>query len=163
MPVKEAPFPGINQIAYVTNDMARATTDLSDLHGCGPFLVVKQVTTITNPGSEATLNLAFAYIGAVEIEVIEPLSGDIGVWRDILPPEGYALRLHHISSLFEDEASYEAMRQRMIRMCGGLTFDTTGETGRRFYADCRSILGHYVEGTLPGEPVKRTRGMIPRY
>jgi hypothetical protein len=62
----------------------------------------------TGPGREAVCNIALAYVGAIEIEVFEPLEGDVQLYRDYLPADGaFAVRHHHLSRLFDNREALE--------------------------------------------------------
>ncbi len=163
MPVKAAPFTGIYQSGFVTTDLKRAVKSMSELHGIGPFAEFKDVPFQTIEGRDVRFDLAFAYVGAHELEVIQPLSGDAGVWRDALPKSGYALRPHHLCWYYEDADQYEAMRARMMAEYGPLPVDSEGAFGRVFYADCRATVGHYMEGIWASDMLKEMKVGIPHY
>ena len=84
----DAPYDGLYQVAYVTNDFERALKQFGDTHRIAQFMQLPKLSYVTGPGREAVCNIALAYVGAIEIEVIEPLEGDVQLYRDYLPKDG---------------------------------------------------------------------------
>ena len=66
----DAPYDGLYQVAYVTNDFERALRQFGDTHRIAQFMQLPKMRYGTGPGREAVCNIALAYVGAIEIEVI---------------------------------------------------------------------------------------------
>jgi hypothetical protein len=162
----DAPYDGLYQVAYVTNDFERALKQFGATHGIAQFMQLPKMRYITGPGREAVCNIALAYVGAIEIEVIEPLEGDVQLYRDYLPKDGtFAVRHHHLSRMFDSREALE--RQIGTYRAQGRAVPVDGSSGggatRYFYADYRAELGHYMEG-IHFEPEARAfLASIPRY
>lgn len=159
------PFVGIYQVAYVTNDFQRALAQFAITHRIGSFMQLKEMHYNTGPAREAICNIGLAYVGATEIEVIEPLSGDVQLYKDYLPSDGkFAVRFHHLSRLFESKAALEQQiaayrgQGRAIPVDGG-----SPGMARYFYADFRPELGHYMEGICFEPEAKTWLASIPRF
>jgi hypothetical protein len=91
---------GFFQHAYVTNDMARATRQFADRWGARSFLEFEAPLELTTPrGLEAAhLKIALAFVGDLQIELIEPLGGSgADIYRKVLPTSGYKVVWHHFA------------------------------------------------------------------
>jgi hypothetical protein len=114
------------QLSYVTADLDAAIAIMKEQFGVEGFRVISgsgpglHVWTPEGEG-EMVVKTAVARAGKWVIEIMEPVSGPVGHFRDHLEP-GQPLRMHHI---------------------GVMTDDFKG--GRLIYVDARATLGHYVE------------------
>lgn len=89
------------QIGVVVPDLEKATRNLTEVFGIGPFRVIdwppEGRTDIEKyyhgqPGN-FTARMAFTELGPVELELIQPLEGD-SIWKDFLNERGGGI--HHI-------------------------------------------------------------------
>jgi hypothetical protein len=101
------PIPGFHQVAYVTSDFDRALKVFAEVHRAKQFMELRDIRYPTGPGREAHCNIGLAYVGATELEVIEPLGDDVQIYRDFLPAGGFAIRFHHISRFLETRQDYD--------------------------------------------------------
>lgn len=158
------PFPGYYQVGYVTSDFDRALAQFSETHNIRRFLEMRDTRYETGPGREAVCHIGLAYSGSTEIEVIAPLSGDVQLYRDVLPASGFAVRFHHLPRMFSDDAAFDAQVEqyqhagRALPILGG-----GGNVGRYFYADYREKLGHYLEGIVFGPDGRKLLETVPRF
>ena len=163
-PSATGPFPGYHQVGYVTTDFDRALAQFGETHNIRRFYEMRDAHYETGPGREAVCHVGLAYSGATEFEVIAPLSGDVQLYRDFLPASGFAIRFHHLSRMFPDDAAFDAQVEqhqragRALPILGGM-----GNVGRYFYADYRRELGHYLEGIVFGPDGKELLEAIPRF
>jgi Glyoxalase/Bleomycin resistance protein/Dioxygenase superfamily len=159
----DTPRVGFYQVAYVTNDFERALRQCTLTHGAREFARMPAIQYEIGPGRAVVCNVGLAYVGATEIEVIEPLEGDVAVYRDALPTEGFALRFHHLARLYDTREEVEAQIAVYRREGRALPVDGTSPgSARYYYADFRAELGHYIEGVW-FEPASRAwLGTIPR-
>jgi hypothetical protein len=94
-------FSDFVQIGAVVEDIDRTVQALSDIFGIGPFRVImwppKDRDDIHREyyGEPAsfTARMAFAELGAIELELIQPISGG-SIWSDFLKEHGEGI--HHI-------------------------------------------------------------------
>jgi hypothetical protein len=160
-----APYDGLYQVAYVTNDFARALAQFRQTHGIADFMQLPRMNYATTQGRVAICNIALAYVGAIEIEVIEPLEGDVQFYRDFVPGDGtFAVRFHHLCRLFDSKEALE--RQVEHHRAEGRAMPVDGAapgTARYFYADFRAELGHYLEGIYFEPEARSFLASIPRY
>lgn len=139
-------FAGFLQIAYVTTDLTQALEIFRRDHGMAHWAELRDLPVETQPGRHSRLNIGLAFVGDVQIELIEPLGGDDAVYRAPLPASGFALKHHHFAQLFETEAEFEAQREAAKRRGEALALDGQSPGhARYFYTDHRATLGHYIE------------------
>ena len=131
---------------YVTRDLARAMESLTSLYGMR--------WEILEASSEAmAMKLALGWHDNLEIELIEPLSGQVDFYREMLGPD-HTPRLHHTGILVDD---WERLESDIAER--GLPVITSGDLGEiKFaYVDMRAALGHYVEYMWMSEPMWAAR------
>ncbi len=139
-----------SQIAYVTNDIDRATAMLEHDYGAPGFFIFSNVQPGMAPFGGAELKIGLSRIGGIEIELIEPIGDTAPLFSDAMTGEGEGdleLRFHHVCARIDGTlADWEAHRASIdpaahpIVLEGGL-----GDEMRFFYTDERGTLGHYVE------------------
>lgn len=133
------------QNAYVTRDIEKALDIFRERYGVPDARYFQAEVEVTTPeGKGLAINkVAFIWIGNLQYELIEPVSGPVDIYRDALPEQG--MRFHHICMRSHDwDATLaEVERQKMPIVYRG---DTS--SGLKFiYADARDTLGHYLEFT----------------
>jgi hypothetical protein len=139
-------FSGFLQIAYVTTDIEEAICLFAREHNVPEWARLPNLEIASIAGRRCKLNIALAFVGATQLELIQPISGDDGVYRESLPQSGFAIRHHHIAQLIESEDAFEKQREELA--ANGVPIVIDGETPgavRYFYTDHRKTLGHYVE------------------
>jgi hypothetical protein len=137
---------GFVQVAYVTTDLEAAIELFRSRHNVVHWARLCPIEIETAKGRTARLNIGLTYVGAVQIELIQPLDGQDAVYREPLPKHGFAMRHHHLAQLIDTEEAYE--RQRREIAAQGVRIAVEGEspgTARYFYSDHRDTLGHYIE------------------
>lgn len=133
------------QNAYVTRDIEQALDIFRTRYGVQDARCFEAATEVWTPqGTGIAVNkIAFIWIGKLQYELIEPVSGPVDLYREALPEAG--LRHHHICmrSFDWDATLAEVARQKLPIVYRG---DTA--SGLKFiYADARDTLGHYLEFT----------------
>lgn len=134
-----------HQIAYVTSDFEQALALLRARHGIGRFLELRDTRyPADRAGGEAHCHIALGRTGGLEIELIEPLSGLVDLYRAPLARDGL-LHFHHVAQRFDTLADLEATRR--AARAEGFPMPIEGESNGMtyFYVDARDTLGHYVE------------------
>lgn len=106
-------------LGIYVRDLSKAVEEFSMLHACGEwryeeFDFSKEKYEI---GSMYKLHAAYAEIGGVEYEVLEPVKdpdGKMGLlMTDFVEQTGGGL--HHVAYTFENESDYDAAADEMIR------------------------------------------------
>lgn len=161
----EPPYPGFFQVAYVTRDIARAQAQFADSHGIERFLEMRDIHYQTGPGREAHCHVSLAYVGATEIEIIQPIDGDVAVYVGGLPDaDGQVVRFHHLCRRFATRGEFEAEANRLTAR--GLELPIRGDgpgIGSYFYCDMRALVGHFVEGIFFEDDAADWLASIPRF
>ena len=145
---------GHMQNAYVTHDIDKAVELVSDRYGVtewqrlNPDMVVRTVTG----DRPMVVRVASAWVGGLNLEIIEPVSGYVDHYATMLPADRHdpVPRFHHISLRRDDEAE---MRREIAAL--GLPLAFEGPISIRdaipslvfVYLDARASLGHYLEFT----------------
>jgi hypothetical protein len=89
------------QVGVVVKDLDKAVRELSEVFGIGPFRIVVQPPldrhdieqTYRGAPVHSRIRIAYADLGRVELEVIEPMTGP-SIWLDFLEQHGEGI--HHI-------------------------------------------------------------------
>lgn len=141
------------QHAYVTNDMARARRQFAERWGIRSFLEFESPLKLSTPrGTEsARLKIALAFVGDLQIELIEPLGGPgARIYQQVLPATGYKVVWHHFAyRLPRGPDAWETFRSGIgnadypLAIEGHIRSDH-GEV-RFAYLDTYAELGHYSE------------------
>jgi Glyoxalase/Bleomycin resistance protein/Dioxygenase superfamily len=145
---------GHMQNAYVTWDLDRAMDMVGNQYGVEKFdrFDPDMVVNTLQGHQPLVCRVASFWAGGLNIEIIEPVSGYVEHYTNMLPGdrEDASPRFHHISLRRDDEA---AMRAEIKRL--GLPLAFEGPVSIReaipslvfVYLDGRASLGHYVEFT----------------
>lgn len=93
------------------------------------------------------LLLAFAFLGETQIELIQPLAGDVGTYTDVLPDYGFGTALHHLGFVLAGElADWGEFRRSLEGSPHPLLFEgAVGDHTRFAYLDSALVLGHHLE------------------
>jgi Glyoxalase/Bleomycin resistance protein/Dioxygenase superfamily len=132
------------QNAYITRDLDGALDLFRTQFGFDGFQRLEVSYELTTPAGRgtATVKLALGWIGDVQYEIIEPVSGMIDVYREGLP-DRYPMRFHHACMRVHAWDAFRADLDRQkvpIAMEGG----TPGHL-LWLYVDARDTVGHYLE------------------
>jgi hypothetical protein len=131
------------QNAYVTADVDRAVDLLRSQFGVEDVLRMDAVQRMRTPDGEGdvTLKLAFAWIGALQYELIQPVSGPAGIYSRAVVAD-QPMRFHHVAMRTEDLDTVRSESERL-----GRPVVVVGSSGpvRFLYVDARDTLGHYLE------------------
>ena len=131
------------QNAYITRDIEKAMQSFRTRAGVSDpksFEVSIEVTTPKGRGM-LTNKLSFIWIGDLQYELIQPVSGLCEVYSEALPADDSML-FHHICMRVDEWASFRAKAERQkykVVLEGG------SDALRFLYLDARDFLGHYLE------------------
>lgn len=87
--------------------------------------------------------LAFIWIGDLQYELIEPVSGAVDLYRNALPADDSPV-FHHICMRVDD---WDGLRTRVDQQQYPVVLEGGSDTLKFLYLDARSFLGHYLEYT----------------
>jgi hypothetical protein len=131
------------QNAYVTRDIDQGVRQLQaqgKIDCVSQFEVTVPVTTQAGPGTQ-TNKLAFIWVGDLQYELIQPVSGDVSLYSDALPDHD-GLFFHHICMRIPE---WDDFRRRVDNQPYPVVLEGGGDELRFLYLDTRPLLGHYVE------------------
>lgn len=133
---------GHYQNAYVTANIEQAIAGLRKLEDVENILQFETPLELWTPQGTGTalMKIALAWVGNLQVEFIEPVSGLVDIYREALPASG--VRFHHVGMRIKD---FDALVAEIERQ--QLPIVLRGEMpGVKFlYADARKTLGHYLE------------------
>jgi hypothetical protein len=133
------------QTAYITRNIAKAIASFRDRAGIDGAQVYEATTDVWTPQGSGLLTskLAFIWVGDMQYELIEPVSGPSDLYTAPLPA-GDELKFHHIAMRVDDWDSFRAKvdKQRYPVVIEGVTAD---QQLKFLYLDARDFLGHYLE------------------
>ena len=102
-------FGPIRQVAYVVPAIDAAIQAWSEQLGLGPFAVVRGLQPLAGaryrgqPTGDVTLNMGFAYIGDMQLELIEQVDEAPSIYREAI--DRGLVGLHHYAFCVEDFAA----------------------------------------------------------
>lgn len=135
------------QMAYVTNDLDAAMTLFRDRHQVSRYLELRDYPVETGPEGHARLDIALAFAGAIQVELIRPRGGADTVYRQILDDNGhFQLQFHHQAHLVDSLGALDILRTSAIARGFPIVVDGRQDDDvAYFYADCRATIGHHIE------------------
>ena len=142
-----APRLSTNQIfqsAWVVADFEAAAEQWASLYGVGPFYVMdfESGPELRYRGQPGVLQMqvAWAQAGDVQVELINPVSTEPNVYRDLVPAG--ETRFHHVCYWSRDyDQDLAAMNA-----AGFVTAMASGPANARFaYFDTSAVNGHMIE------------------
>jgi hypothetical protein len=130
------------QNAYVTRDIAKWTEHFKTHADVRKLVTYEGSTDLWTPSGTITQTskLAFIWVGDLQYELIEPVSG-ASLYRDALPDDD-SLKFHHICNRVDD---WGAFRARVNQQPYPVVLERGGNELKFLYLDARKFLGHYLE------------------
>lgn len=139
------------QNAYVTRNVDKAVAEFKaraevrhEQFYDGPTPLI----TAAGDVGEMVLKLALLWVGDMQYEFIEPVSGQMDIYRKVLPADDTPV-FHHIAMRIDDWSDFQ---ERVSRQ--SLPIAQRGKAGdlNFLYLDARSWIGHHLEFThMPDE------------
>ncbi len=106
LPQIPAIFGPPRQVAYVVDNLDTAVQHWHETYGVGPFLVTRNAVPLTNAYYRGTraettrLNIAFAYVGNLQLELIELIGDTPGLYKEALDRGNTSV--HHYAVCVDD-------------------------------------------------------------
>jgi len=132
----------IGQVGIVVRDLERTMQQIRSLLGIGPFRLVDfdlLETIVHGKRTRCQGKLAFAQVGLIEIELIEPGEGE-SIWLEFLNAKGEGV--HHLG-IFVPDINKESAR--FMEMGIGALQSGEDEHVRFVYLDTEGIFGVIIE------------------
>jgi len=137
-------FEGVFQVAYVVYDIQVAQRFFNETLGGPRFFVIKDIAfkeyTYRGQPVECQQHVAFGYAGTMQIELIQPLSGE-NTSAEFLRQRGQGV--HHLGIQVEDldRATRDMAQQGFVPVeCG-----VAGQATRFAFFDTCAAIGTYLE------------------
>ena len=122
-------FGEVRQTAYLVPDIDQAVEDWGRQFEMGPFALCREITPLAGakyrgePTADVVMNVAFAYLGELQLELIQQVNDTPSMYREAIEKRGYGH--HHYGFCVDD-------------------FD--GSTGKALDGDFEAV----VEAGVPG-------------
>ncbi|MCB2080107.1 MAG: VOC family protein [Novosphingobium sp.] len=137
---------GFFQNAYVTHDLDRAIDLCAGTTGIGDFAAADFELQLRTPSGDRPIQLrvATAWIGALQIELIQPVAGHVDPYVGGLPADtgDFTPRFHHVAVRRDDP---EALADEIARMGLPIVFETGGSGISSTFVDAGKRMGHPIE------------------
>ncbi|MGM7666721.1 hypothetical protein [Microbacterium sp. A93] len=157
-------YKNIFQQAWVTTDLDRAVEVFREEQGIGSIAVFKDFGLPVADSEPLVIDVGLCYVGDLQFEIIQPVSGPADLYRRHLPDSGdFALKYHHMCSVLDSAEEYGRVLEDYRRR--GVTIEVEGgfgDGGRFFYADTRDAVDHYQEYVLLDEATNEFMASLPR-
>lgn len=133
------------QNAYVTRDVDKWVDTFKKRAAVDRVMTYEGSTPVKlREGAGIQTNkLAFVWVGDLQYELIQPVSGDVGIYKDALPADD-GLQFHHVCMRIPE---WESFRARVDQQPYPVVLEGGNEKLRFLYLDARAFLGHYIEYT----------------
>jgi hypothetical protein len=133
------------QLCWVVPDLEAAIGPWVRSVGAGPFFLFEDVHFTDSlyrgqPLDIAPHRAAIGQSGAMQIELIEPIGDQPGIWREAVPAGGFGL--HHAGLYCTD---YEAERAAYLAAGHDMAFEGLMMGARTCYVDTLATLGFMTE------------------
>lgn len=146
-------YDALFQNSYITRDMDAALAHAERELGLTRFNVSEPVVDILYFGRVETLAIKAATlnIGKHQFEIIEPVSGPIGIYTDQVDLSGHILNWHHVAIAVPGPYSeWEKLLGEVAAAGDELAFLGPADAGDDpmlcfCYVDTRKRLGHFTE------------------
>ena len=130
------------QNAYITRNIAKWIELFNARANVRKTLTYEGSVELWTPGGtvKQTTKLAFIWVGDLQFELIEPVSG-ADIYAEALPDDD-GLKFHHICNRVTD---WDDFRARVDKQPYPVVLERGGDALKFLYLDLRDFLGHYVE------------------
>lgn len=137
-------FEGVFQVAYVVHDLQAAQRFFKETLGGPRFFVIEQIAfkkyTYRSQPAECRQHVAFGYVGTMQIELMQPLSGENRA-TEFLRQRGQGVHHLGIQVADLDRAVYDMTEQGFVLVESGVA----GQSTRFAFFDTRAASGTYLE------------------
>ncbi|MDQ1330045.1 MAG: methylmalonyl-CoA/ethylmalonyl-CoA epimerase [Thermodesulfobacteriota bacterium] len=164
--IKEVKLPKVSQIGIVVPDIGKAVRYYSEFLNIKPWFLSKTKSNDASFRGESfslELDIALAFSGGLEIELIQMLTDRECIYSDIMKKQGGGL--HHIGAMVRDfDRKLEQMKAAGIGVIQSGVIRTVGGAVTKYaYMDTVStcgIISEIIESKLAGIPVYHNNFMM---
>ncbi len=145
VPHSQSPlFEGVFQVAYAVHDIQAAQHFFNETLGGIRFFVIEHIVfkeyTYRGQPVECQQHVAFGYAGAMQIELIQPLSGE-NIVAEFLRQRGQGVHHLGIQVADLDRATRDMTEQGFEQVESGIA----GQATRFAFLDTLAAIGTYIE------------------
>lgn len=133
------------QTGYVTQDLDRAMDLFAKTQGVKDWFRSPSGRLPSIGGGEMSVQVGLAWQGDTMIEIIGCLGGDDTIYRQILPDDRFAVRLHHLGFRLNSDEEWEQMKRLGAAQGYEVALELSTSSTRALYFDTREDLGHHIE------------------
>lgn len=137
---------GFFQNAYVTHDLDRAIDLCSQSMGIADFAAADFELPLRTPSGDTSIQLRVAtgWIGALQVELIQPVAGFTDPYVGGLPADtgDFIPRFHHVAVRRDDP---DALAKEVASLGLPVIFETGGNGISSVFVDAGTRMGHPVE------------------
>jgi hypothetical protein len=146
------------QVAYVTNDLARACEMF------GSHLGIRKFSNLEGPlKAGGHIEAKFAWVGSVMYEIIHASGPGSDLYMDRLPQtDSFALKHHHLGFLLQTREQWNAVMAKASRLGWSIPHRNDNPLVEVCFVDA-SELGHYLEYFLPKQAGLDFFNSVPRH
>ena len=135
---------GVFQVAYAVHDIQAAQRFFNETLGGPRFFVIENISfkeyTYRGQPAECHQHVAFGYAGMMQIELMQPLSGENTV-TEFLRQRGQGVHHLGIQVADLDRATLDMTEQGFVPVESGVA----GQATRFAFFDTRAVNGTYIE------------------
>lgn len=131
------------QNAYITRNIDKAVEAFKARSGVTEVMRYEGETDVWTPQGPGKQHnkLAFIWIDNLQYELIQPVSGMVGIYSDELPA-GDGMKFHHVAMRVND---WDDFRGRVETAGYPVALEGGNDKLRFIYLDARDYVGHYLE------------------
>jgi len=134
------------QNAYVTRNIEKAIEAVKARAKVRKIIQYQGESEVMTPDGPRVQGskLAFIWVEDLQYELIEPISGNLELYREALPADD-APKFHHICMRVDN---WDDFRARVGQQPFPVVIERASDPALKFlYLDARELLGHYLEYT----------------
>ena len=147
------------QAGYVTHDLERAMETVTREFGAGDYYLAEHTVPVSVDGKadEITMRVAIASADGRQLEIIQPVSGAVGIYTEGIDFTASDIVFHHVGiGVTGSHANWEALEAEIAAQGQAFKVLFPPEPGpepmvRYGYVDTRRWCGHYTEYLWWGE------------
>lgn len=131
------------QNAYITRDITKSIERMKSCADIRTILEYEGSNEVMTPAGPRvqTNKLAFIWIGDMQYELIQPVSGTVDLYRAAMPTDD-SLSFHHVCMRVDD---WSPFRARVDKQPFQVAIEGGSDFLKFLYLDARQVFGHYLE------------------
>jgi len=131
------------QNGYITRDIDKALAQFRNLPSVDRILSFEMPVEVTTPKGRglATSKIAMLWVNNLQYELIQPVSGLVDIYSDLLPADD-GVKHHHVGMRVDN---WDDFRARVAREGHSVVLEGGSDALKFLYIDGRKLVGHYLE------------------